>query len=644
MEPLDSNTSNADRPTESVSGDRLSARGYRLDGPHSHFTAGEQPPRPARRDALSEMMAQIVQLQAEMDTQAEREAALAEREQRLTFERTEFDRWRTEQEQSLHAAEARLQPREQALLDGEQQLVVQEQALSERLTQLEEGWARLQQERDHAESDRRTLTEELSAIEHDRALLRSQIQSELAADREAITQAQLVLQERARDLDEAEAQSRARIDELLQTERQGLWQTLSLEWQQRHTAFEAERQQWDAHRAQIQAQLEELRATCQAEYDQLDHELAARREAAEAEFAERRAVVEADIVAAREIWEQSQTASLADHQRERGVLESRLRFQQEHLDKTRVELERQQLDFRQERQQERQRLEELDQQLRRRMQHLALYRDALGEQARSLDREAATFQKVRRAWDDSVATSRALFETEQSQWKQDADRQRLELTRQQDALTKHSDNIEGRRQRLEKLRLELEETHRSNLELRLAVEEAWAQIAQALGSDEEARLRVDQARQGLSLYFQELHAGLLAQRRDLIDLEQRVQHERNEFHAERQTLVQWLHERDTALHTREADIAEQLQLTLHEQSTWRTLQQRWMTERLEAESVIRRLLSELGERHSHDVSAQWQQPAMITEPEAQNSDVAFEIPPRALMALSDAPPPQSHAA
>lgn len=644
MEPLDSNTSNTDRPTESASGDRLSARGYRLDGPHSSFSASEPPPRPARRDTLSEMMAQIVQLQAEMDTQAERENLLAEREQRLTFERAEFDRWRSEHEQLLQAAELRLQTREQALLEGEQRLVLQEQSQSERLTQLEDGWAQLQEAREHSDHDRRTLTEELAAIEHDRALLRSQIQSELAAEREAITQAQLVLQERARDLDEAEAQSRARIDDLLQQERQGLWQTLSLEWQQRHTAFEAERQQWDGHRAQIQSQLEELRAVCQSAYNDLDHELAKRRDAAEAELAERRVTVEAEIAALRETWEASQTTSLADQQRERGVLESRLRFQQEHLDKTRVDLERQQLDFRQERQQERQRLEDLDQQFRRRMQHLALYRDALGEQAQSLDREAATFQKVRRAWDDSVATSRALFETEQSQWKQDADRQRLELTRQQDALTKHSDNIEGRRQRLEKLRLELEETHRSNLELRLAVEEAWAQIAQALGSDEEARLRVEQARQGLTLYYQELHAGLLAQRRDLIDLEHRVQHERSEFHTERQTLVQWLHERDTTLQAREADIAEQLQQTLHEQSTWRTLQQRWMTERLEAESVIRRLLCELGERHGHEMSVRWDQPAIATADDERSADVSFEIPPRALMALSDAPSNQSHAA
>ncbi|HET6422613.1 MAG TPA: hypothetical protein VFG20_02955 [Planctomycetaceae bacterium] len=643
MEPHDSIASSSDRPTESASGDRLSDRGYRLDGPHRDFSASEPVPRPARRDMVSDLMAQLLQLQADVAQQDDREAAFAEREQRLHAERAEFERWRTEQRQVQDATEARLSLREQALLEGEERLVTQEETLSERAAEIDATWANLQREQAALDESRNAIEKEFAALQQDRASLSAQLQSELAADREAILQAQLVLEERALALDDADTQARARNDALLQQERQGLWQTLSLEWQQRHAAFESERNQWEAQCAQIQTLLEEQRTACQQAFDQLDAELAARRDAADAELAERQAAVEEEIAAARQHWEQTQATAAADLQRDRGVLESRLRFQQEHLEKTRIDLERLQLDFRKERQQERHRLEELDQQSRRRLVQLALYRDALGEQAKSLDREAATFQKVRRAWDDSVATSRALFEAEQSQWKQDAERQRIEITRQQDALSKLSENIEGRRQRLEKLRLELEETHRNNLELRLAVEEAWAQIAQALGSDEEARLRVEQARQGLSLYYQELHAGLMAQRRELIDLEHRLQHERGEFHAERQTLVQWLNERDTALQSREADIAGQLQQTLQEQSTWRTLQQHWMSQRLEAESVIRRLLGELGERHNADVARPWDVASTMSDDGEPEGDVPFEIPARVFTALSDAPP-QSHAA
>lgn len=639
MEPLDQSVSNSDRPTPAESGDHFSARGYRLDGPHSDFSAAAGAARPERRNTLLDMMSQ---LRVEIAEQDEREATLTAREAQLAHAQEEFERWRTEQQAQIETALARLTTREQALSEGEQRLVIQEESLSQLAQQLERDQETLDADQAAVATDRAAIQEELAALQHDRAMLRPQLMAELTADREALAEEHRLLHERAASLTVAEQQSRERIDALLQQERQGLWQTLSLEWNQRHAAFEADQKAWDAQRTLIQSQLEEQRALCQTAFKNLDAELAERRQAAEQEIANLRAAVDAEITAARLAWETEQSTSIADQQRERGLLETRLRFQQEHLEKVRDDLERTQAEFRRERQQERHRLEDLERQSQRRLVQLSLYRDALSEQAKSLDREAATFTRVRRAWEDSVATSRAAFDTETSQWRQDAERQRLEIARQQEALGKHSESIDGRRQRLEKLRIELEETHRSNLELRLAVEEAWAQIAQAVGSDEEARLRVEQARQGLSLYYQELHAGLMAQRREVLDLENRLQHDRGEFHAERQTLVQWLSERDEALRLQEAEINARLHQAMQEEAAWRDIQNRWLAERLEAESVIRRLLGELGERHREDVAMQWNIPLATTDA-ALTDDADFEIPPRALMNLTDAPP-QSHAA
>ncbi len=636
MEPLDQSLSSSDRPTSSESGDHFSARGYRLDGPHRDFSPTEGAPRPARRGALQDF---IQQLQAEQD---EREAAFADRESQLARAQEDFERWRNEQQQQIDSALSRLVTREQALSEGERRLVVQEETLTDLAMRLERERAALSVEQAEIINDKAAIQEELTALQHDRAFLRPQLMAEIAAERETLAEEQRELQARADALAEAEQRSRERIDALLQQERQGLWQTLSLEWNQRHTAFEAERQAWDAQRTLIQTQLEEQRLLCQTAFDELDAELTAQRQTAELELTEQRETAEAEIAAARLEWERLQSTTITDQQRERSVLESRLRFQQEHLEKVRDDLERMQMEFRRERQQERHRLEEIDQQSQRRLLQLSLYRDALGEQAKSLDREASTFARVRRAWDDSVAASRAAFDAETVQWRQDSERQRLEITRQQEALAKHSESIDGRRQRLDKLRIELEETHRSNLELRLAVEEAWAQIAQAVGSDEEARLRVEQARQGLSLYYQELHAGLMAQRRDLLDLENRLQQERGEFHAERQTLVQWLSERDEALRVQEGEVNTRLHQAIQEEVAWRDVQNRWLAERLEAESVIRRLLGELGERHREDVATHWNIPALMTET-AILDDATFDIPARAIMNLSDAPP-QSHAA
>ncbi len=639
MEPLDQSVSSHDRPTPSESGDHLSARGYRLDGPHGDFSQPDNAPRPARRDALLGMVAQ---LEAELADQDQREASLSQREQHLARSLADFERWRNEQQQQIEASLVRLETREQALAEGEARLVAQEESLTHLATRLELERAELAVDKDEIIRQRATIQEELAALQHDRAFLRPQLVAELAADRETLAEEQRLLHEREQALTEAEQNSRERINALLQQERQGLWQTLSLEWNQRHTAFETERKAWDAQRTLIQTQLEEQRIQCQTTLDELEGELTSRRDTAERELTEQRTTVEAEIAAARQAWEALQSTSVADQQRERSVLESRLRFQQEHLEKVRVDLERAQMEFRRERQQERHRLEETDRQSQRRLVQLALYRDALAEQAKSLDREASTLARVQRAWDDSVATSRAAFDAETAQWRQDSERQRLEIARQQETLTKHAESIDGRRLRLDKLRIELEETHRSNLELRLAVEEAWAQIAQAVGSDEEARLRVEQARQGLSLYYQELHAGLMSQRRDLLDLENRLQHDRGEFHAERQTLVQWLSERDETLRAQEADVATKVRQTIQEEAAWRDIQNRWMADRLEAESVIRRLLGELGERHREDVATHWDLPSLLTDSTSIN-DAEFEIPPRAFMALSDAPP-QSHAA
>ncbi|HUQ69109.1 MAG TPA: hypothetical protein VM165_06290, partial [Planctomycetaceae bacterium] len=262
----------------------------------------------------------------------------------------------------------------------------------------------------------------------------------------------------------------------------------------------------------------------------------------------------------------------------------------------RQELEAAQAEFRRERQLERQRLEDDALQLERRIAQVNQYKAALDEQAKSLDRERETLAKCRKAWDSTAGADRDALRAERDAWEQDRRRQELDLQRQQAAIANHAESLERKRDRLERLRNELEDTHRSTLELRLAVEEGWAQIAHAVGDDEEARLRVDQARQALVLYYQELHAGIAGQRRDLMELQTRVDDQRLVFHDERQTLLHWLTERDEQLRQEELRLREQAQTVAANEAAWQTTRDQWLTEKLAADSLIRRLLSDLGER------------------------------------------------
>lgn len=156
----------------------------------------------------------------------------------------------------------------------------------------------------------------------------------------------------------------------------------------------------------------------------------------------------------------------------------------------------------------------------------------------------------------------------------------------------HANNLEGRRERLDKLRAELEETHRTTLEMRMAIEEAWAQMTQTCGVDV-AQQRLDQAQQQLSGHYRGLRDSLIEQRHELDEMRQLFQTQRDEFRAEQQTLSEWAASQDRTLRTREGDLQTQAEQLDVRESAWRSASQRWINEKIEAEAVIRDLLQQL---------------------------------------------------
>ena len=364
---------------------------------------------------------------------------------------------------------------------------------------------------------------------------------------------------------------------------------------QQSTALQAAREQQEAA---LQAELERQTSALHAEREQQAAALLAEREQhTQSLLAERR-----EFESQRDEWNLTRSTQLTEVQGERAVLENRIRFQQEHLEKLRADLDRAQNEHRRDRQVERQRLEDDSRQVIRRMRQIDLYRSSIDEREKSLERERDVLEKTRRAFSSSVDLDRLNLQREQSAWQAERQIQQSELLRQQELYSSHADSLETRRIRLEKLRTELEDTHRSTLEMRLAVEEAWVELTQAAGQ-EAARQRVEQVRNTLVGYHRQLHEGLVEQRREHLESQTKFERLRAEFHDERQKLMEWISTRDQELRVGEERLRLASADAANRDAAWQAARDRWMQEKAEAEQVIRKLLGELGNQHRDPLMA-----------------------------------------
>jgi hypothetical protein len=191
---------------------------------------------------------------------------------------------------------------------------------------------------------------------------------------------------------------------------------------------------------------------------------------------------------------------------------------------------------------------------------------------------------------------RLNFQAERHAWEQERHIQQQELRKQKEVLTTRAEGLEGRRVRLDKLRAELEETHRATLEMRLAVEEVWAQLTHVSGQDD-ARERVEQVRQSLMGYYKQMHESMAEQRREHVDAQSKLERHRAEFADERQKLTTWLTNRDEELRLEEERLRISAAEAAENHTQWLSARDRWLIEKTEAEHLIRRLLASLGDNN-----------------------------------------------
>jgi len=218
----------------------------------------------------------------------------------------------------------------------------------------------------------------------------------------------------------------------------------------------------------------------------------------------------------------------------------------------------------------------------------------LEEREASLVREQRIFSQSCGTFAAESQRDRERLNHEREAWDQEQQAQQAEIRRQQNMLALHAENLEARRERLDTLRAELEETHRGTLEMRMAVEEAWAQLSQTAGTDI-AHQRVDEARNALSEHYRLLREAQSRQRSELLETQTRLQQQKDEFRAERQTFTEWTAERDEKLRLWEQRLGQDAAEIDVRDAAWRAARDRWMQEKVEAEHVIRDLLAQLTE-------------------------------------------------
>ena len=483
--------------------------------------------------------------------------------------------------------------------------------LRQREATLAEQIAAQQGRTEQLRSEQADLTQRREQLETDRIRLLADVGTKVAAERERLQQAiaaadvdrqcqqreferqrQLLDNTFQAKLQEVEAaKSRVRQDvteEVLTAELRAEREALLAE----RDEFDRVRSEFNALRDREQAELEHAREVQVAAVTHVREELLAQQQTQLAALEIAKQAQEADLQQAQAAFARQREQQLTELRHERAVLENRLRFQQEHLAKARQEIEAAQNEFRREAQRARGQLEEGEAIIRLRQSQLDRMRSLMEERERSVNREREMLFKSQRAFEQFTAHDRERINLEREEWDRERGGQLADLRRQQDMLALHAQNLEGRRERLDGLRAELEETHRTTLERRMAIEEAWAQLTQACGV-EVAQQRLDQAQQQLSGHYRGLRDALIEQRRELDEMRDVFQSQRDDVRAEQQTLSDWAASQERSLRTREADLQAQAEQLNVRESAWRSASQRWINEKIEAEAVIRDLLQQL---------------------------------------------------
>jgi hypothetical protein len=483
----------------------------------------------------------------------------------------------TQTGQQLQSVDHRLQEIEtrEAAVDERQRIVEEQQ---QELREQQQEFARAEEQlklRSHE------VDAEQSAASSDRSTLRARIEREIEIERTALLQLQSTLEAekqqhvdalsvKKRAYDEALAGLEARLEQEREQIRESLIPVIEAEMREKLGTIDEARQAIDLER---ETNLDELRrqaSELEEQRDEFEQRMAIEREQLENDF-------------------ERQRHELQD---EKALFQKRYRFQFDHLQQSREELEESLRVHRREEQAFRIDSHHFESQLQRRMKQVDEYLDVIRDREESAERQARRARQTLREQLRELSVDRDGLAERQIRWEEERSAQQADLTRQEKLLSSQALNLGDRRVRLEELRLELEDTHQTTLEMRMAVEEAFAQLAQANGA-EPTRSRIEAARAAVADHYRHIREGITKQRAEIASSQSQVQMQQDEFRVEREQLTQWMAERDERQRTQQSELDQQVESIDDWESKWRQARDAWKQERMEAEHVIRDLLRQL---------------------------------------------------
>lgn len=349
--------------------------------------------------------------------------------------------------------------------------------------------------------------------------------------------------------------------------------------------------------SQIAAEKERLgreAAALEKARDAFNDEQRQRWERVTAELAKLRQTQEDELHVERLAFEQEQAAARLALDEERAVMENRLQFQKDHLNRTREELEEARRELERRLQKGRTQAVGLAEQFRLRQSHLARFRQLLDDREAAIERERVALAELRKSSDDEKLREAARRRDEEEARRREADAERTALQHLQAELASKAEQFTARQIRLDTLRSELEATHRENLELRVALDETWIKLSQAANPDK-AKQQLAATRALVADHFRQKEAEIDRRRSLLADDAAHARKHSEHLEARRHELNEWLSSALDTLHRREDELKRWAATLDARETRSQMLVAKWREERGSAEAVIRDLLRQISD-------------------------------------------------
>lgn len=172
------------------------------------------------------------------------------------------------------------------------------------------------------------------------------------------------------------------------------------------------------------------------------------------------------------------------------------------------------------------------------------------------------------------------------------DKTRREAHQRQTKQNEREAELDRREAALKQLQSELQTSQREALELRVAVEETWGQLAGALAPASLSR-SIAQTRGRLADQFELVLREIAQDQAKLESLRRDVSHEHERLEQQRRELTQWATRREQDIEERASRLLSRESELDRQQAYYEQLESRWHLERDDYRREIRELLAEL---------------------------------------------------